>query len=186
MVFLASLGQNWLCSNKSSGGQVLNRPRRVRAREYQENAILLHPFIPSMGQSRIKAKQMLTVRGPKISLRLVSKGRLQILHTSFWVKDLVQGTLCCSSQHPHTNSPKKHNLGFSCHYIWHKSCVGETERGYKLPVYFAQYIICIFPQHSHLLPPFLEAKVKASGFQQLHKCPSIQQYQKESSSFQPF
>ena len=79
MVCLASLGQSWLGSNTSRDGQVLNGPRRARAGEYQENAIPLYPLVPSMGQSKIKAKQMLTVGGPKISLRLAGKGKLQIL-----------------------------------------------------------------------------------------------------------
>lgn len=98
---------------------VLNGPRQARGGEYQENAIPSHPLDPSTGQSKIKAKQMLTVRGPKISLRLADKGKLQILHTPVWVKALVsQGTPCCSSQHLLTNpqyTQKKHDPDSLCH-----------------------------------------------------------------------
>lgn len=94
-------------------------PRWAGAGEFRENAIPLHPLVLSTGQSKIKAKQMLTVRGPKISLRLAGKGKLQILHTPVWVKALVsQGTPRCSSQNPLTNpqcTQKKHDPGCPCH-----------------------------------------------------------------------
>lgn len=54
-------------------GQVLNGPRWARA-EYKENDILLHPLVHSTSQSKIKGKQMLTLRGQKVSLTLVWKG----------------------------------------------------------------------------------------------------------------